>query len=208
MAEDQTSEETLEKEETSTETAEQGEAQQTQEPEVDYKAKFIESQREAIRLAKELKEIKTEKAVIEEAEEDTGEGETLEEIVDKKVQEKVAPMVKKDESERVDKWFNSHPDSADYLKKIEETYLDSPGKTVEEKLENSFLIAKKDAMRNAGKTEMAFSLYQREHSIAGGGGVSTYSEESPSLTPEEEMVATKLGIKPADYAKRKKESNK
>jgi hypothetical protein len=60
MAEDQTSEETQGDvaEETSNETAEKETQETKPEPEIDYKVKFRESQKEAVRLSKELKELK------------------------------------------------------------------------------------------------------------------------------------------------------
>lgn len=206
MAEDQTLDETLmddSPKETSEETAEVMETpQEKTEPEVDYKVKFRESQKEAVRLSKELKELKA-KATSEPAETDTG-GETLDQIVDKKVQEKVAPFTKQQEEERVDKWLNKNPESYDYLKQIEENWQAIPGKTLEEKLENSLLLAKKDAMKQAGKKEMAFSIYQKNQASTSGGGISVPEGEGlPELTEEEKKVAQAFGIKEEIYAKNK-----
>ena len=203
MAEDQTSEETLGTEETSEETAEK-DTQETKEPEVDYKVKFRESQKEAIRLAKELKEFRANAPVSEEKSETKSDTETLDQIVEKKVQEKIAPLTKQQEEERVDKWLNKNQEAYDYLKQIEENWQIIPGKTVEEKLENSLLLAKKDAMKQAGKKEMAFSIYQKEQASTSGGGISAPASEGlPELTEEEKKVAQAFGIKEEIYAKNK-----
>lgn len=214
---DQTSEETLEEDnpkETSEEKAEETETpaeetpKETTEPEIDYKAKFRESQREGIRLAKELKKAnepkKPEKV---ETEADT---DTLDQIVEKKVQEQIAPLTAKQDDEKVNKFLKDNPDAMDYLKEIDETYSKMPGKTVEVKLENAFLVAKKDAMKETGKKEMAFSLYQKEQAVASGSGASSSGAESSSLplTTEEKQVASAMGLKEEAYAKRKLESKK
>ncbi len=209
MAEDQTLDETLtnteEVAETSPKTAEK-ETQAT-EPEVDYKVKFRESQKEAIRLARELKEVKGKSIVPqpESIETETG-GETIDQIVDKKVQERLAPLTKQQDEEKVDKWLGKNPDAYDYLKEIEDNWQNVPGKSTEEKLENSFLLAKKDAMKQAGKKEMAFSIYQKEQAISSGGGASVPAgESSPDLTEAEKKVAQSFGISEEAYAKRKNE---
>ena len=206
MAEDQTLTETQEENlETSEETAEK-DTQETTEP--DYKAKFRESQTEAIRLSKQLKEFKAKEAnkvpeTIEEIE--SAEGETLDQIVEKKVQERFAPLTTKQEEERVDKWLEKHQEAYDYLKQIEDSYRDVPGKTTEEKLENALLIAKKDIAKEAGKREMAFSIYQKEMAGASGGGASSSGAEGslPSLTEEEKKVAKAFGLTEEAYAKSK-----
>lgn len=215
MAEDQTLEETLMDntlkegvQETSEETAVEKETQlveKTTEP--DYKVKFRESQKEAVRLSKELKELKA-KAVsepVETVETETG-GETIDQIVEKKVQEKLAPLTKQQEEDKVDKWLSKNPDAYDCLKEIEDNWRNIPGKTTEEKLENSFLLAKKDAAKQAGKKEMAFSIYQKEQVISSGGGASVPARESlPDLSAEEKKVAQSFGISEEAYAKRKNE---
>lgn len=207
MAEDQTLEETLD-EETSEETA--GEEQTPKKTEPDYKAlseerlkKFVESQKEAIRLAKENKELKASKQP---EKVESSEGETIDQIVKKTVQQELAPITKQQQEAQVETWLSKNPDAYDHLKEIEEGYQSMPGKTIGEKLENAFLVAKKDAMKTAGKKEMAFALHQREQASIGGGGASESSDESlPELTQEEKMVAQKLGIKPEAYAKNKSE---
>ena len=209
MAEDQTLEETLvdDTKQTSEETAVVKETPseiKPSEPEVDYKIKFRESQKEAVRLSKELKELRTKKTSepVETVETETG-GETLDQIVEKKVQEKFAPLSKQQEEEKVDKWLNKNPGAYDYLKEIEDNWQSIPGKSVEEKLENSFLLAKKDAMKQAGKKEMAFSIYQKEQvSVSGGASVSS-GESLPDLSEEEKKVAQAFGIKEEVYAKNK-----
>jgi hypothetical protein len=211
MAEDQTLEETLtdtskEAEETSEETAVEKETQpeKTTEPEVDYKVKFQESQKEAVRLYKELKDLKgkTVSQPVETVETETG-GETLDQIVEKKVREKIAPLTKQQEEERVDKWLGKNPGAYDYLKEIEDNWQNIPGKTTEEKLENSFLLAKKDAMKQAGKKEMAFSIYQKEQASTSGGASVSVGESLPDLSEEEKKVAQAFGIKEEVYAKSK-----
>ena len=210
MAEDQTLEETLtdtsqEAEETSEETAVEKETQpeKTTEPEVDYKVKFQESQKEAVRLYKELKDLKGKTTQpVETVETETG-GETLDQIVEKKVREKIAPLTKQQEEERVDKWLGKNPGAYDYLKEIEDNWQNIPGKTTEEKLENSFLLAKKDAMKQAGKKEMAFSIYQKEQASTSGGASVSVGESLPDLSEEEKKVAQAFGIKEEVYAKSK-----
>jgi len=205
MAEDQTLEETQGDiaEETSEETAEKETQETKPEPEIDYLVKFRESQKEAVRLAKELKELKAKTAEpVETVETETG-GETIDQIVEKKVQEKLAPLTKQQEEEKVDKWLNKNPDAYDYLKEIEDNWQNIPGKSVEEKLENSFLLAKKDAAKKAGEKEMAFSIYQKEQASTSGGASITPGESLPELTEEEKKVAQAFGIKEEAYAKRK-----
>jgi len=208
MAEDQTLEETQtnteQVAETSSETAEK-ETQKT-EPEVDYKVKFRESQKEAVRLSKELKELKSKPTVPqpEPVETDTG-GETIDQIVDKKVQERLAPLTKQQEEERVDKWLSKNPDAYDHLKEIEDNWQSVPGKSTEEKLENAFLLARKDVAKQAGKKEMAFSIYQKEQASTGGGASIAQGESLPDLTEEEKKVAQSFGISEEAYAKRKQE---
>jgi len=214
MAEDQTLEETQDDvvEETSEETAEkktqeitERETQETKpEPTEEMitipRKKWQESQKEAVRLAKELK-AKTVKPV-ETIETETG-GETLDQIVEKKVQEKVAPFTKQQQEEKVDKWLDKNPEAYDYLKEIEDNWASLPGKTVEEKLENSLLLAKKDAAKQAGKKEMAFSIFQKEQASTSGGTPITVGESLPELTEEEKKVAQSFGIKEEVYAKSK-----
>jgi len=211
MAEDQTLDETLTdstSEEVATETSSETAEKETQEtkPElkIDYKVKFRESQKEAIRLSRELKELKTKPVAepVEMVETETG-GETLDQIVEKKVREKLAPLTKQQEEEKVDKWLNKNPDAYDYLKEIEDNWQTIPGKSVEEKLENSFLLAKKDAAKQAGKKEMAFSIYQKEQASTSGGASMTAGESLPELTEEEKKVAQAFGIKEEAYAKNK-----
>jgi len=211
MAEDQTLDETLTdstSEEVATETSSETAEKETQEtkPElkIDYKVKFRESQKEAIRLSRELKELKTKPVAepVEMVETETG-GETLDQIVEKKVREKLAPLTKQQEEEKVDKWLNKNPDAYDYLKEIEDNWQTIPGKSVEEKLENSFLLAKKDAAKQAGKKEMAFSIYQKEQASTSGGASMTAGESLPELTEEEKKVAQSFGIKEEAYAKNK-----
>jgi len=209
MAEDQTLEETLTddtqvSQETSEETAEKETQETKPEPEVDYKVKFRESQKEAVRLSKELKELKG-KATSQPAETvetETG-GETLDQIVDKKVQERLAPLNKQQEEAKVDKWLDKNPEAIDYLKEIEENWSNIPGKSVEEKLENSFLLAKKDAMRNSGKKEMAFALYQKEQASTSGGASIPAGESLPSLTEDEKKVAQAFVMTEEAYVKQK-----
>jgi len=211
MAEDQILDETLTdstSEEVATETSSETAEKETQEtkPElkIDYKVKFRESQKEAIRLSRELKELKTKPVAepVEMVETETG-GETLDQIVEKKVREKLAPLTKQQEEEKVDKWLNKNPDAYDYLKEIEDNWQTIPGKSVEEKLENSFLLAKKDAAKQAGKKEMAFSIYQKEQASTSGGASMTAGESLPELTEEEKKVAQAFGIKEEAYAKNK-----
>lgn len=209
MAEDQTLEETLvdDTKQTSEETAVVKETPseiKPSEPEVDYKIKFRESQKEAVRLSKELKELRTKKTSepVETVETETG-GETLDQIVEKKVREKIAPLTKQQEEERVDKWLGKNPGAYDYLKEIEDNWQNIPGKTTEEKLENSFLLAKKDAMKQAGKKEMAFSIYQKEQASTSGGASVSVGESLPDLSEEEKKVAQAFGIKEEVYAKSK-----
>lgn len=201
MAEDQTSEETQENLETSKETAEETTSEKI---EPDYKVKFRESQKESIRLVKENKELKAKLVEKEPEKIESFEGETLDQIVQKKVQETVAPLMIKQEEEKVDSWINRNPDAVDYLKEIEDNYSNMPGNSVEQKLENAFLIAKKDAMKTAGKKEMAFALYQKEQASTGGGGASASAGESlPSLSEDEKKVAQALGMTEEAYAKNK-----
>lgn len=205
MAEDQTLEETL-PEETSEETAQEKETPEEKTTEPDYKVKFRESQREAIRLAKELKGLKAKPSEEKSEEVESETGETLDQIVEKKVQEKIAPLTKQQQEEAVDRWLDRNPDAVDYLQYIEDSYQSMPGKSVSEKLENAFLVAKKDAMKTAGKKEMAFALYQKEQAVVGGGGASGSAGESlPELTAEEKKVAQAMGIGEEAYAKRKLE---
>lgn len=225
MAEDQTSNETQEElkddspaeklKETSKETAEEKETpteEKTTEPVVDYKVKFRDSQREAIRLAKELETLKaktTEPEGVEKVETET-EGETLDQIVDKKVQERLTPLQKEQQEDRVNKWLDDNPKALDHLKEIEDAYPTMPGKTVEQKLENAYLIATKEAAKQAGKKEMAFSIYQREQAVVSGGGASSAGAESslPPLSDAEKQVARSFGLSEEAYAKRKSESTK
>lgn len=195
-AESQKSEETVEvKENTSEQTTEQEETITIP------RKKWIASQQEGIRLSKKLKEFEEKQP--EEVETETG-GKTLDEIVDQKVQERVAPLVVKQEEEKVDKFFKKNPEAMDYLKDIEDNYQKMPGRSTETKLENAFLLAKKDAAKDAGKKEFAFNLYQKEQAVSSGGGESsTLGESLPSLTEEERKVAQALGIKEEAYAKRK-----
>ena len=183
----------------------------TTEPEIDYMVKFRESQKEGVRLAKKVKELeeKIPPETTEKVETET-EGETLDQIVEKKVREKVAPFTIEAERKKVDSWLESHPESYDYLKQIEDNYMDTPGTTAEEKLENALLIAKKDAMKEAGKKEMAFSIYQKEQAVASGGGASSSAGEGtlPLLSNEEKQVALSMGLTEEAYAKRKLESTK
>jgi hypothetical protein len=209
MAEDQTLEETQDDsgsnavEETSEETAEK-ETQETEPSEPDYKVKFRESQKEAVRLAKELKELKAKKPEPQpEVVETESEGETIDQIVEKKVQEKVAPIVIEQEEKRVDGWLEKNPDAYDYLKEIEDNYTIMPGNNVEQKLENAFLIAKKDAAKKEGKKEMAFELYRKQQASESGGASISEGESLPSLTEEEKKVAQAFGIKEEAYAKNK-----
>lgn len=198
MAEDQTKDET--QQETSSETAGK-ETQQTTEP--DYKTKFTESQKEAIRLAKENKELKA-KLEPKEKTETEEKGETLAEIVEKKVRETIAPITKEQQEARVDQWIANNPDVSDHLAQVVENYDKMPGKNIEEKLENAFLIAKKNSAKEAGKKEMAFAFYQKGQAATGGGGASgSQSESLPDLTAEERKVARALGVKDEDYAKNK-----
>ena len=163
--------------------------------------KWVESQQEGIRLSKKLKEL--EEKPPEQVETGT-EGKTLDEIVAQKVQEQVAPLVVKQEEEKVEKFFKKNPEAMDYLKDIEDSYQKMPGKSTEAKLENAFLLAKKDAAKDAGKKEFAFNLYQKEQAISSGGGsTSSQGESLPSLTEEERKVALALGITEEAYAKRK-----
>jgi len=206
MTEDLTDEETLE-EETSLPTASEETAtevpKETTEPTVDYKKKFIDSQREAIRLAKENESLK-----IQPKEAETKRVETdIDSSIDKKVQEKIAPLMAQQTKDTIDKWFDKNPDAIDYLKDIDENYLNTPGKTIAEKLENTYLIAKKDTMKEAGKKEMAFAIYQKEQAIASGGGASSQQSASslPQLTTEEKQVARKMGLTEEVYAQRKLE---
>ena len=207
MAEDQTLEETpTEDTQVSRETSEETAEKETQEtkPEVDYKVKFRESQKEAVRLSKELKELKSKPTSqpAETVETETG-GETLDQIVDKKVQEKLAPLTKQQEEDKVDKWLNKNPDAYDYLKEIEDNWKSIPGKSIEEKLENSFLLAKKDAAKQAGKKEMAFSIYQKEQASASGGASMPAGESFPSLSEDEKKVAQAFGMTEEAYVKQK-----
>ena len=167
---------------------------------------FAASQKEAVRLLNLLKENgidpKTGKKA--EAVKETPADPKLEEIVTKKVQETVAPLIKSQEQARMDQWLNKHPDSYDHLAKITELFQDTPGKTIEEKMENAYLIARKEAAREQGKREMAFTIYQREQAVSSGGGASISSGESlPILTEDERKVARALGVKEEAYAKRK-----
>lgn len=187
------------------------EPKETTEPTVDYKAKFVESQREGIKLAKkvkELEEVPKSKEPVETIESKTGE--TLDEIVEKKVQEKIAPLTKvqkEKEEQIVESFFKDRPDTMDHIKEIEELYPTMPGKTTEQKLENAHLLVKKDAMKEAGKKEMAFNLYQKEQVVASGGGDSSSTGESlPTLSEEEKQVAQALGLNEEAYAKRRLES--
>jgi len=208
MAEDLTLKETQDTSEkevevTSEKTAEK-ETQET-EPKVDYKVRWQEQAKENIRLSKKLKEIEAEKPTEtqpETVETETG-GETIDQIVEKKVQEKVAPIMVEQQEKKVDDWLNKNPDAYDYLKEIEDNYVKMPGKNVEQKLENAFLIAKKDAIKNSGKKEMAFSLYQKEQASASGGAFVPTGESLPDLTEEEKKVAQSFGIKEEVYAKNK-----
>lgn len=203
MAEDQTLEGTVKQ--TPEETAEVKETlSEKTEPEIDYKVKFRESQHEAVRLAKELKELKAKGAEqpLEQVETET-DSETLDQIVEKKVLEKVAPITKEQQERKVDDWFNKNPDAYDYLKEIEDNWESIPGKNVEQKLENAFLIAKKDAAKQAGRKEMAFSIYQKEQASASGGASISMSESLPDLSEEEKKVAQAFGIKEEVYAKNK-----
>ena len=203
MAEDQTLKENLEHDipqETSKETAVERETQQekTTEPEVDYKVKFIESQKEAIRLSKELKELKSQPEPVKTDAEDS-----LDQIVERKVQEKIAPLTKQQEEEKVEKWLGKNPEAYDYLKEIDDNWKNVPGKSLEEKLENSLLLAKKDAMKQAGKKEMAFSIYQKEQASVSGGSSISGGESLPSLTEEEKQVAQAFKMSEEEYAKQK-----
>ena len=137
---------------------------------------------------------------------ESGTGETLDEIVTKKVQEKIAPLTAEKEEQIVDTFFKNNSDSMDYIKEIEENYPKMPGKTTEQKLENAYLLAKKDAMKEAGKKEMAFSLYQKEQAVASGGGASSSTGEGLApLSELEKKVVQSLGLNEEVYAKRKLE---
>lgn len=211
MEKDQTSEENPPKEETSEETAEEKETpkeetpKETNEPVVDYKAKFRDSQKEAIRLKNKVTDLET-KVPKEEPKEDND----LETIVGKKVQEAVAPFTQKQEQEErniVDKFIYDNPEAMDHLEEFENKLpqMRKVSKNLGEALENTFLLVRKDAAKQAGKKEMAFSLYQKEQAIASGGGASSSkTEESSELTGEERKVAQGLRIKEEAYAKRKR----
>jgi hypothetical protein len=213
MAEDQTLEETLTddtqkvSQETSEETAEVKETpEKTIQPEeVDYRVKFRESQKEAIRLKKENEVLKTKVEKPEVVESETGE--TLDQIVAKKVEEKIAPLTQKNEEQILDKFLDKNPKSMDYLQEIEDMIpnLEKAGMSFEDALENAYLIASKDVMKNAGKKEMAFTLYQKEQaSTSGGGSTSSGAESSlPQLSDEEKKVAQAFGLKEEAYAKNK-----
>lgn len=194
------------------------EPEKTPEEPVDYKFKYDElgeryraQREEAIRLKKELEKTQKNEPKAETPETvESDEGETLDEIVDRKLQEKIAPLTKEQEKKAVDGFFKNNPDAMDYLEQIEVAYPKMPGETISAKMENAFLVAKKDAMRDAGKKEMAFSLYQKEQAVASGGGASSSKAEGslPSLNEEERQVATAMGITEEAYAKRKLESTK
>lgn len=214
-SEEETSEETAEEKETPEEPKKEPEKKPSKAEETISKSKFVASQKESLRLVTALKkhgiDPKTGEKIEKEEkpeEEKSEEAKTIKEIVDKAVEEKVAPFTIEQERERVDKWLETHPESYDYLKQIEDNYIDTPGANVEAKLENALLIAKKDAMKEAGKKEMAFSIYQKEQAVVSGGGVSSTGAESalPPLSEEEKKVARSLGLKEDTYAKRRLQS--
>lgn len=172
--------------------------------EVDYKAKYLESSKEAIRLKKELEKYngdkKPEKAEVK-PEAEKGD---LDEVISRKVKEVVNPYIREQEEKRVDDWLKKNSDAVDYLEKIQENYGNMPGKSVEEKLENALLVAKKDKAKESGKKEMAFSFYQRDQIIASGGaGADSSGETLPILSAEEKRIAKNMKISEEAYAKRK-----
>lgn len=194
-------EETLKKEDAS---KKEDTSKKTTESKVDYETKFKESQKEALRLRTKVMEFeKTQKP------EEGKETETpdLGELVSKEVQEQIAPLKAQAAKDVVDSFLKNNLEAVDYLKEINELLPNSPGKTIDEKLENAYLIASKDAMKEAGKTEMAFALYQRGQAIVSGGGASSSGTEGslPLLTQEEKKVAKGMGLTEEAYAKRKLE---
>jgi len=204
MEEVQTTEETpvVEPEETAVEETPQVETpEKPTEPEVDYKQKFIDSQREAIRLAKENESLKAQPK----PEEKPQEKDDIDVKIEQKVREAIAPITEQQVKDKIDTWFKDNPGAIDYLKEIEESYPNSPGKDITAKLENAFVIAKKDAMKEAGKKEFAFELHQKQQAASSGGdSVMTNQDSSlPVLTKEEKEVARKMGITEEAYAKNK-----
>jgi phage I-like protein len=204
MAEqDLTSEEGVLEDDNPNETAEEKETPQekTLEPEVDYKERYKVSQQEAIRLSKKVKEYQ------DKAKEVTPD---LDKVIDQKVRDKIAPLEAQAAKDAVDKFLRDNPEASDYLEKINEQFSDMPGKNISEKLENAFLIVKKDAAKETGKKELAFTLYQQGMaSASGGGATSVHSrDEFPSLSNEEKLIAQRLGISEEAFAKRKLENTK
>lgn len=205
---DQTSDETLPDEETSEETEEEKDTptdqnrEETEEPKKDDK--FANSAKEAQRLYKLLKDNGIDpKSGNKQEKKPEGD---IAEIVSKEVQKHIAPLMQKQNEGKVEDWLKGNREAMDYLPKIEELITKVPGDTTEERLENALILAKKDAMKSAGKKEMAFAFYQHQQASSSGGGASAPSYDgSPDLTEEERTVASKLGVSEENYKKRKLE---
>jgi len=208
MVQDQTLEETPEKEPKKTagdmeKSLEETPKQTVEQPEVDYKTKFVASQQEALRLKKELD---AKQKAPEEDKVAPKETPDLTAIVQKEVRAQIAPLTEAQEKAKVDDFLARNPDAATYLKEIDDMLPTVPGKGTTERLENAYLLAKKGAMREAGKTEMAFALHQQKQAITSGGGASSSkSESSTPLTADEREVAQKMNLTHEEYAKSKAE---
>ena len=67
------------------------------------------------------------------------------------------------------------------------------------------MLAKKDAAKQSGKKEMAFSIYQKEQASTSGGASIAVGESLPQLNEDQKKVAHSFGIKEEVYAKRLQE---
>jgi len=130
-------------------------------------------------------------------------------LMEKKMAEKLAPVMQEIEFERrhkVEKAFNEfvkkYPDAPDIWEKIERNLkgMKAAGYPLEEGLENSYFLAKKEDAIKQGKKEMAFEIYQRDQASMSGGSSANSDSGDSALTAEEEKVAKELGLKTDDYA--------
>lgn len=218
-------------EETQKETS-QKELEQTLEPKVDWEQKFKDSQEGGIKSAKELKEFKEKwqqitpilsilqdnpdimeqvDSIYQETAAPKASSKVIESLVDKKVQESLAPYraeIETDKETRVKTAFDSfvkkYPDATKKWAEIERLLpaFKNAGYPIEEALEKGYMLTNIDEAKKAGKKELAIGLFQKEQvSIAGGSSGSQGEKAIPQLTKEQKKVAKSLGIKEEDYIK-------
>lgn len=209
-------------------------AEKTAEPNTDWEQKWKASQDGAIKTAQELKEFKQKweqitpilqilqdspelmeqvDSVYQEQFSPKASTKVIESLVDKKVQERLAPYqqeIEVDKTARVKKAFDDfvkkYPDATKQWGNIERLLpaFKNAGYPVEEALEKSYLLSNIDEAKKQGKKELAIELFNREQaSFAGGFSGGQDKDTAVGLSEAEKKVAKALGIPDEEYAKNK-----